>query len=47
LRHGLKRLIDSLAEGVIDKDHFPARTNARIAEIDKKMGAQAAAVPRF
>jgi site-specific DNA recombinase len=41
LRHGMERLIDSLAEGVIDKDQFTARMNrtkARIAEIDTKMG---------
>jgi site-specific DNA recombinase len=45
LRHGLERLIDSLAEGVIEKDQFTARMNrtkARIAEIDTKIGAQAA-----
>jgi site-specific DNA recombinase len=45
LRHGLERLIDSLAEGVIDKDQFTARMNrtkARITEIDTKIGAQAA-----
>ena len=44
LRHGLERLIDSLAEGVIDKDQFTARMNrtkARIAEIDTKIEAQA------
>jgi len=45
LRHGLERLIDSLAEGVIEKDQFTARMNrtkARIADIDTKIGAQAA-----
>jgi site-specific DNA recombinase len=45
LRHGLERLIDSLAEGVIEKDQFTARLNrtkARIADIDTKIGAQAA-----
>ena len=45
LRHGLERLIDSLAEGVIDKDQFTSRMNrtkARIADIDKKIGTQAA-----
>jgi site-specific DNA recombinase len=45
LQHGLERLIDSLAEGVIDKDQFTARMNrtkARITEIDTKIGAQAA-----
>jgi site-specific DNA recombinase len=45
LRHGLERLIDSLAEGVIDKDQFTSRMNrtkARITDIDKKIGTQAA-----
>ncbi len=44
LRHGAERLIDSLAEGVIDKDQFTSRMNrtkARIADIDAKIGAQA------
>jgi site-specific DNA recombinase len=43
LRHGTKRLIDSLAEGVIDRDQFTARmdrTKSRIAEIEAKLGAQ-------
>ena len=37
--------MDSLAEGVIDKDQFTSRMNrtkARIADIDKKIGTQAA-----
>jgi hypothetical protein len=45
LRHGLERLIDSLAEDVIDKDQFTSRMNrtkARMPDIDKKIGAQAA-----
>ena len=45
LQHGLERLIDSLAEGVIDKDQFTSRMNrtkARIADIDQKIGTQAA-----
>ena len=45
LQHGLERLIDSLAEGVIDKDQFTSRMNrtkVRIADIDTKIGAQAA-----
>ncbi|HXI41418.1 MAG TPA: recombinase family protein [Bryobacteraceae bacterium] len=45
LRRGLERLIDSLAEGVIDKDQFTSRMNrtkARMADIDKKIGTQAA-----
>ncbi len=44
LRHGMERLIDSLAEGVIDKDQFTARmerNKTRIAEIETKIGAQA------
>ena len=43
LRHGMERLIDSLAEGVIDKDQFTSRMNrtkARIADIDAKIGTQ-------
>jgi site-specific DNA recombinase len=43
LRHGMDRLIDSLAEGVIDKDQFTARMNrtkARIADIEAKIAAQ-------
>ena len=49
LRHGLERLIDSLAEGVIDKDQFTSRMNrtkARIADIDTKIGARAAGKDR-
>jgi site-specific DNA recombinase len=45
LRHGLERLIDSLAEGIINKDQFTprlTRTKARIADIDTKIGTQAA-----
>jgi len=44
LRHGTERLIDSLAEGVIDRDQFTARmdrTKIRIAEIEAELGAQA------
>ncbi len=43
LRHGMERLIDSLAEGVIDRGQFTARmerTKIRIAEIEAKEGAQ-------
>ena len=43
LRHGMERLIDSLAEGVIDRGQFTARmerTKVRIAEIEAKQGAQ-------
>jgi site-specific DNA recombinase len=43
LRHGMERLIDSLAEGVIDRDQFTARidrTKTRIAEIEAKLGTQ-------
>jgi site-specific DNA recombinase len=41
----MEHLIDSLAEGVIDKDQFTSRMNrtkTRIADIDAKIGAQAA-----
>lgn len=40
LEHGIDRLIDSLAEGVIEKDQFTARmsrTKARIADIGAKI----------
>jgi len=40
LQHGMDRLIDSLAEGVIEKDQFAARMNrtkARIADIEAKI----------
>jgi site-specific DNA recombinase len=43
LRHGMERLIDSLAEGVIDRDQFTARmdrTKIRLADIEAKLGAQ-------
>jgi site-specific DNA recombinase len=43
LQHGMDHLIDSLAEGVIEKDQFTARMNrtkTRIADIDAKIGAQ-------
>jgi site-specific DNA recombinase len=43
LQHGMERLIDSLAEGVIDKDQFTSRMNrtkTRIADIDAKISAQ-------
>jgi len=45
LRHGMERLIDSLAEGVIEKDQFTSRMNrtkGRIAELDTKIASQAA-----
>ena len=45
LQQGLERLIDSLAEGVIDKDQFTARVNrtkARIAELETRIGSYAA-----
>jgi site-specific DNA recombinase len=44
LQHGIERLIDTLAEGVIDKDQFTVRMNrakARIAELDAKLALQA------
>ena len=43
LQHGMDRLIDSFAEGVIDKDQFTPRMNrtkTRISEIDAKIAAQ-------
>ena len=43
LRHGIERLIDSLAEGVTDRDQFTARmdrTKIRIAESEAKLSAQ-------
>jgi site-specific DNA recombinase len=43
LRHGMERLIDSLAEGMIDRDQFAIRmdrTKIRIVEIEAKLGAQ-------
>lgn len=43
LQHGMDRLIDSLAEGVIDKDQFTPRMNrtkTRISEIDAKIAAR-------
>jgi site-specific DNA recombinase len=43
LGHGMDRLIDIFAEGVIEKDQFTARINrtkARIAEIDATIAAQ-------
>jgi site-specific DNA recombinase len=45
LQYGLERLIDTFAEGVIDKDQFTSRMNrtkVRIADIDTKIGAQGA-----
>ena len=45
LRRGMERLIDSFAEGVIDRDQFTIRmdrTKARISEIETKLSAQAA-----
>jgi site-specific DNA recombinase len=42
LQHGMDRLIDSFAEGVIDKDQFTPRMNrmkTRISEIDAKIAA--------
>jgi len=44
LQHGIERLIDTLADGLIDKDQFTSRMNrakARLAELDEKIGAQA------
>jgi site-specific DNA recombinase len=49
LLRGIERLIDSLAEGVIDKDQFisrMSRTKSRIADIETKLAAHAAAEER-
>jgi site-specific DNA recombinase len=49
LQHGMERLIDSLAEGLIDKDQFTSRmdrTKARLADIDAKVASQATAEDR-
>ena len=49
LQHGMERLIDSFAEGLIDKDQFTSRMNrtkTRIADIDAKIGAKAADADR-
>jgi hypothetical protein len=39
----MERLIDSLAEGVIDKDQFTSRMNRTktLSDVDAKIGAQA------
>jgi site-specific DNA recombinase len=45
LQHGIDRLIDSFADGVIDKDQFTSRMNrakARLADLERKIAAQAA-----
>jgi site-specific DNA recombinase len=45
LQHGIERLIDTLAEGVMDKDQFTVRMNrakASVADFDAKMALQAA-----
>jgi hypothetical protein len=44
LRRGVERLIDSLAEGVINKDQFTVRMNrakARLADLDAKIASEA------
>ena len=45
LQHGIERLIDTLADGVIDKEQFTSRMSrakARLADLDEKIAAQAA-----
>ena len=45
MQHGIDRLIDTLADGVIDKDQFTVRMNrakARLADLDAKLALQAA-----
>ena len=42
LQHGLERIIDGFAEGLIDKDQFTSRmtrTKNRIAELDAEISA--------
>jgi site-specific DNA recombinase len=44
LQHGIERLIDTLAEGVIDKEQFTSRmgrAKARLADLDEKIAVQA------
>jgi site-specific DNA recombinase len=43
LRHGTERLIDALAEGVIDKEQFTIRMNrakSRLADLDARIASQ-------
>ena len=45
LQHGIERLIDTLADGVIDKDQFTSRMDrakTRLADLDQKITAHAA-----
>jgi site-specific DNA recombinase len=45
LQHGMERLIDTLAEGVIDTDQFTSRmerAKTRLADLDAKIASQAA-----
>jgi site-specific DNA recombinase len=47
LQHTVERLIDSFAEGLIEKDQFAsrmARTKGRIAELDARIKADSGAV---
>jgi site-specific DNA recombinase len=49
LEHAVERLIDSFAEGLIEKDQFAsrmARTKSRIADLDTRIRAYAADVDR-
>jgi site-specific DNA recombinase len=44
LRHGMERLIDSLAEGMIDKDQFTVRmirAKTLLADLDSKIASEA------
>ena len=50
LQHGMERLIDTFAEGVIDKDQFTLRMNrakTRLADLDAKMALQSADQDRY
>jgi hypothetical protein len=44
LRHGMERLIDSLGDGMIDKDQFTVRMNrakARLKDLDANIASEA------
>ena len=45
LQHGIERLIDTLAEGLIDRDQFTSRmerAKTRLADFDAKIASQGA-----
>jgi site-specific DNA recombinase len=50
VQHGMERLIDTFAEGVIDKDQFTlrmSRAKTRLADLDAKMALQAGDEDRY